>query len=171
VRVAIIRVCRVFCQLCAKSIDPSTMPDLYKETTLTMCLLERAFPPAFFDVMSHLPIHLVEQLDLCGPVHTRWMYPMERYLKTLKGFVHQRAQPEGSMATGYIMDEALGFCIEYMQACPLTACRLWDDKEDPTMNDEVLEGKGRQQTLTPSLRQWVHEFVVINAAPLQPYKD
>ena len=75
-----------------------TMTALYEETALTMCLLERIFPPSFFDVMSHLPVHLVHQLDICGPVHTRWMYPMECYLETLKGFICQQAQPKGSMA-------------------------------------------------------------------------
>jgi hypothetical protein len=109
VHMAIIRVCRVFGRLCVKSIDPSTMIALYEETTLTTCLLERVFPPSFFDVIFHLPVHLIHQLYICRPVHTRWMYPMERYLKTLNGFVRQRAQPEGSMAKGYIMDEALGF--------------------------------------------------------------
>ena len=69
-------------------------------------MLEKVFPPSFFDIMSHLPIHLVQQLDICGPVHSRWMYPMERYLKRLKGYVGQRAQPEGSMAREYIIDEA-----------------------------------------------------------------
>jgi hypothetical protein len=106
--------------LCAKSIDPSTIPELTEETAVTMCMLEKVFPPSFFDVMSHLPIHLVQQLDICRPVHTRWMYPMERYLKTMKGYVRQRAHPEGSMAQGYIMDEALGFCTEYMQRCTMS---------------------------------------------------
>jgi hypothetical protein len=35
--------------------------------------LELMIPPSFFDVMTHLVIHLVEVLDLCGPVHIRWM--------------------------------------------------------------------------------------------------
>jgi hypothetical protein len=47
-------------------------------------------------------------------MHTRWMYLMEHYLKTLKGYVWQRAQPEGSMAQVYIINEALGFYTEYM---------------------------------------------------------
>lgn len=57
--------------LCAKSLDPSTMTDLIEETTTTMCMLERVFPPSFFDVMSHLPIHLAQQMIVCGPVHTQ----------------------------------------------------------------------------------------------------
>jgi hypothetical protein len=142
VRIAIIRICRVFVRLCVKSVDPSSMTDLFNETAVTMCMLERVFPPAFFDVMTHLPIHLVQQLDICGPVHTWWMYPMERYLKTLKGYVRLRSNPEGSMAQGYIMDEAVGFCTEYMQHCCESERRVWDDKEKPAMNSEVMEGNG-----------------------------
>ena len=145
VRVAIIRMCRVFTRLCAKSVDPLTMAELLEETT-TMCMLEKFFPQSFFDVMSHMPIHLVQQLVVCGPVHTRWMYPVERYLKTLKGYIRQHTQPEGSMARGYIMDEALGFCTEYMQNCSVTTRRVWDDTKEPCMNSELLEGKGRRRT-------------------------
>jgi hypothetical protein len=43
-----------------------------------MALLEMEFPPSFFDIMMHPPYHLVEELNLCGPVSTRWMYPIER---------------------------------------------------------------------------------------------
>ena len=67
-----------------KSVDFSSMTDLFYETAVTMCMLENVLPPAFFDVMSHLPVHLVQQLHICGLVHTRWIYPMQRYLKTLK---------------------------------------------------------------------------------------
>jgi len=75
--------------LYAKSVDPSTMEDLMEETVVTMCMLEKVFPLSFFDVMSHLSIYLLQQLDICGPVHTHWMYPVERYLKMLKGYIRQ----------------------------------------------------------------------------------
>ena len=170
VRAAIIRTSRIFVRLCAKSVDPSTMDDLMEETAVTMCMLEKVFPPAFFDVMSHLPIHLVQQLDICGPVHTRWMYPVERYMKTLKGYVRQRAHPEGSMARKYIMEEALGFCTEYMQNCTVTSHRVWDDKDEPSTNAEVLQGKGRRRVLSPQLQHWIHEFVLNNAEILEDYR-
>jgi hypothetical protein len=38
------------------------------------------------------------------------MYPIERYLKTLKGYVQNKARPEGRMAEGYALEEVLGFC-------------------------------------------------------------
>ena len=105
------------------------MSDLFNETAVTMCMLERVLPPSFFDVMSHLPIHLVQQLDICGLVHTRWMNPMKRSLKTLKEYMRLRSNPEGSMVQGYIMDEAMGFCTEYVQHCCKSEHRVWDDKE------------------------------------------
>ncbi|KAK2402918.1 hypothetical protein QL285_052403 [Trifolium repens] len=45
--------------------------------------------------MVHLVIHLAYEAKVAGPVHYRWMYPIERFLFTLKSFVRNRAHPEG----------------------------------------------------------------------------
>jgi hypothetical protein len=121
--------------------------------------------------MTHLLVHLIEELDICGPIHVRWMYHMERYLKTLKGYVRNRNRPEASMAEGYAIDDALGFCTEYMTSYSITNRRVWDDKEDPTMNDKILEGVGRPRILIPKIRDWIHEFVVNNVAPLELWRE
>jgi hypothetical protein len=63
-QVAIIQLCHVFKKLCAKIVDPTTMEELNNELAITLVLLEKEFPPSFFDVMSHVLIHLVEELDL-----------------------------------------------------------------------------------------------------------
>jgi hypothetical protein len=60
--------------------------------------------------MTHLIVHLVEELDFCNPIHTRWMYPIERYMKVLKGYVRNMAWLKGSMVIGYTIEEALGLC-------------------------------------------------------------
>jgi hypothetical protein len=86
-RITIIHLCRVFQKLCAKILDPTTMGELKKDVAMTLVLLKQEFPPLFFNIMTHLLVHLVEELQLCGPVHTCWMYPIERYLKILKGYV------------------------------------------------------------------------------------
>jgi hypothetical protein len=65
--------------------------------------------------MTHLLYHLVDELNLCGPMATKWMYLVERYMKTLKTYVQNMARLEGFMAKGYIRDECLGFIIEYLQ--------------------------------------------------------
>nr|XP_025633715.1 uncharacterized protein LOC112727973 [Arachis hypogaea]XP_025633716.1 uncharacterized protein LOC112727973 [Arachis hypogaea] len=66
-----------FHRICNKSIDPQQLPLLQDHVIHTLCRMEMIFPPSFFTVMVHLTVHLVEQVQLGGPVHYRWMYPIE----------------------------------------------------------------------------------------------
>jgi hypothetical protein len=75
------------------------------------------------------------------------------------------------MAQGDIMDEAMGFCTEYMQHCFESERRVWDDKEEPAMNSEVIERNERHRLLPDELRLWIYEFVLNIAEPLQVYKE
>ena len=68
-----------FKQLCSKTLRRSDLHKLDEQIVLILCKLEKIFPPAFFDVMVHLAIHLPREAMLGGPVQYRWMYPIERY--------------------------------------------------------------------------------------------
>jgi hypothetical protein len=85
VRYAIIRFCLFFKAICCKVIDVEKLKKMQSDLVETVCELEKFFPPSFFDIMIHLSVHLVREVELCGPVFFRWMYPFERYMKTLKG--------------------------------------------------------------------------------------
>lgn len=167
----IVRLSRIFRKLCAKTVNLDEKEQLMADTAETMCMMEKEMPPSFFDIMSHLPHHLVEELFLCGPVHTRWMYPYERYFKTLKGYVRNLAKPKGSIAQGYQTEEALRFITEYMSDYNITTRRVWDDKKEPTMIDEILEGKGKQKMLPEGLRNAMHDFILDNAVHIEPYRE
>ena len=39
----------------------------------------------------------------------RWMYPFERYMKVLKGYVKSRSRPEGCIAERYMSKKLLSF--------------------------------------------------------------
>ena len=169
VRLAIGRVSRVWRNICAKVQDPSQYSSLLMDVAFTLCILEIHFPPSFFDVMTHLMLHLVEELDLCGPVSIRWMYPIERYLKTLKGFVRNKARPEASMAEGYLLDESLGFLSEYMSDAKGTENRTWDLEEDPGVGGIVLEGAGKEVTLEWSDMMAMHHYILENEEQVQPW--
>jgi hypothetical protein len=120
------------------------------------------------NVMTHLPVHLVEQLFTCGPVHCRWMYPIERYLKTLKDYVRTYSHPEGSIAEGYLMDDTLGFCTEYMHQYRGTTHRVWDVEEDAIMNDEILRCNSQQKRkMSDEFCNYAHAFVLDNASSLE----
>ena len=106
----------------------------------TLCLLEIHFPPGFFDVMTHLVIHLVDELEICRPVHSRWCYSIERYLGVLTKFVRDKSKPEAGMASGYMIEESLGFGTEYF-ALYLHARRcMWDSEEEMRDAGELLLG-------------------------------
>lgn len=122
--------------------------------------VRKQITPCIFDVMVHLTIHLVEELFNCGHVYIRWMYPFGRYFKTLKGFVRNQAKAEGCIAKGYQMEEVCGFVSEYLSRIPSSFRRVWDNKEDPIMDDIVPEGKGKIRDLDDLLWRQIHSFVL-----------
>jgi hypothetical protein len=83
---------------------------------IILCKIEKNFPPAFFDVMAHLAVHLPEEAILRGPVQYAWMYPVEKRLCTLKHLMRKQARPEGSIVEAYVANEALTFCFRYFTA-------------------------------------------------------
>jgi hypothetical protein len=121
--------------------DPSTYHILKAGVATSLCLLEKVFPPTLFDLMMHLVLHLMDELDICGPVHFRWMYPIERIMKDLKGYVCNMHKPKGRMAKGHIFDEVLGLCTEYMHNFEATNRHVWDANEEEGVVGEVLEGQ------------------------------
>ncbi|XP_073109285.1 uncharacterized protein [Elaeis guineensis] len=105
-----------FRNLCSKLLKVQDLKQLEDDIVMTLCKLETIFPPAFFDIMIHLPIHLASEAKIGGPIQYRWMYPVERYLRTLKSYVRNKARPEGSIARGYLANECLTFCSRYLNS-------------------------------------------------------
>ncbi|XP_039138843.1 uncharacterized protein LOC120276184 [Dioscorea cayenensis subsp. rotundata] len=99
-----------FKALCSKILRSEDLDRLQEQIARILCKLEKIFPPSFFDIMVHLPIHLAWEAKVGGPVNYRWMYSIERYMHKLKGYVRNKSRPEGSIAEGYLADECLTFC-------------------------------------------------------------
>ncbi|GJX91152.1 hypothetical protein Tco_0344478 [Tanacetum coccineum] len=111
----IIDLCSLFKQICSATLMEDDMLKAQIKVVDILCELELIYPPAFFDIMVHLVIHLpIEALE-GGPIRPRWMYPFERYMKKLKGYVRNKAKPEGSIAEGYVAEEALTFSSHYFR--------------------------------------------------------
>ena len=124
VAIPLIQLSRFFSSLCSKEPVESDLEKLTSSIGETLCRLEMLFPPTFFDIMMHLPVHLAEEARIGGPVCYRWMYPVERYLRTLKGYVRNKAQPEGSIAEGYIAEECMTFCSRFLEDIDMKLNRL-----------------------------------------------
>lgn len=74
----VIELADFFKKLCSKVISIPELDELQKKIVLTLCDMEKTFLPSFFTIMVHLMVHLVDEVKLGGPVHYRWMYPLER---------------------------------------------------------------------------------------------
>lgn len=160
VRETIIRVGNLFQRICAKTIKVDSIPALRTYAAETLCLIEIHFPPGFFDIMTHLVIHLVGELEICGPVHSRWCYCIERYLGVLTKFVRDKSKPEAGMASGYMIEESLGFCTEYFALYPHSTSRIWDPEEEMRDAGEVLLGKGVLKKLPYQALVDAHDYVI-----------
>ena len=77
---ALVELSGFFQKLCAKTLYVTDLERLEEGIVIILCKLERIFPPAFFDIMIHLVVHLPREAKLAGPVSYRWMYPFERYV-------------------------------------------------------------------------------------------
>ncbi|XP_066396232.1 uncharacterized protein [Miscanthus floridulus] len=104
-----------FKELCSRNLRIDVVKRLKEEIPLILCKLEKIFPPAFFDVMVHLAVHLPNEALLRGPIQYGWMYPIERLLGTLKNFVRNMARLEGSIVEAYMASDTLTFCSRYME--------------------------------------------------------
>ena len=100
--------------LWSKVIDLEDVKRQQQEIVEILCQFEMIFPPAFFDIMVHLTVHLCKEVEYGGPVHVRCMFPIERYLAKLKSYVRNRSKPEGSIAEGYLAEECLTFCSRFL---------------------------------------------------------
>ena len=77
----IIDLCHYFREICLKVLKVSHLEELEKEKIrFTLCQMEKIFLPGFFTFMVHLVTHLENEAKLAGPLHYRWMYPIEKYL-------------------------------------------------------------------------------------------
>ncbi|XP_052624819.1 uncharacterized protein LOC128132334 [Lactuca sativa] len=115
IRHTITKLCLFFNMIHSKVIDPEVLDSWESNIILTLCQLEMYFPPSFFDVMVYLTSHIVREIKYCGPVFLRYMYPFERYMGILKGYVRNRHRQEGSIVEGYATEEVIEYCTDYLQ--------------------------------------------------------
>lgn len=144
-----------------------------------LCNLEMIFPPSFFDVMEHLPVHLPDEADLGGPVKYRWMYPFERFMYHLKKKVKNKARIGGSIVAQCVNEE-----ISYVTADYITPSEGSDLSEDvhevrfiykyhvPFMfqQEGKISGKSTRAWLNDDDYNVLQTFLLLNLEEFAPYE-
>ena len=89
--------CHFFYAISRKSISVKKLRRLQEEIIVIVNELEMYFPPAFFDVMVHLCVHIVDDIIDLGPSFLHNMMPFERMNGIIKGFVRNMSCADGSI--------------------------------------------------------------------------
>ncbi|XP_073304102.1 uncharacterized protein [Primulina huaijiensis] len=169
-RSALFLLCAFYNELCQRVLDRNRLEQLEDNIAETLCMLERYFPPAFFTISVHLTIHLAREARLCGPVQFRWMYPFERFMKTLKEYVKNRARPEGCIAECYLAEERMLFCSAYIEKAAGIGIR---SNRNQDLDNGLVEGRpisqGKEKILEDHVLQAAHRYVLFNTAEVELY--
>ncbi|XP_010518611.1 PREDICTED: uncharacterized protein LOC104793884 [Camelina sativa] len=172
-----------FRDLCSRTLTVDGIRNLEENIPMILCNLEKIFPPSFFDVMEHLPIHLPREAKLGGPVQYRWMYPFERYMFHLKKKVKNLSKVEGSIVAQSINEEASNFAEFYFPAQVRTKRRRPTRHDDggevasysvyvPNLFTQVgrLSGTRKNRQLSQQEYTHLHMYILTNCEDIMEYK-
>ena len=172
IRQVIYKISRLVRWISQKEISHESIEENRVNAIEAVCLLEKNFPSSAMTIQVHLLVHIVDEVALAGIVHARWMFFLERFMKTLKGFVRQRARPEASMAEGWLVQEAMAHIAEFLgRNDPLGAPQAWSNKEDDRVSSEVPQGNGNDYVMNEAFRDKVNRFCMLNHPAMDKWRQ
>ena len=59
-----------------KAIDLTDLAKLQNDVIQCLVSFELVFPPSFFNIMTHLLVHLVKEISILGPMFLHNMFPL-----------------------------------------------------------------------------------------------
>jgi len=116
--------------------------------------------------MVHLVSHIVEEIKVCDPVFLRYMYPFERYMGFLKGHVRNRYRLEASIVEGYVSEEVIDFCTNYLDG--VNSIGVPRSRHDDRLGGVGTIGFKKIVPNQDQLQQ-AHFFVLQNMTVVAPY--
>jgi hypothetical protein len=169
VRLAIVKVCAFLNAISQKVINPESLSGLQIDVVQCLVSFELLFPPSFFNIMTHLLVHLVEEIRILGPVFLHNMFPFERFMGVLKKYVHNRARPEGSIAKGYGTEEVIEFCVDFIP--DLKAIGVPESRHEGRLRGKGTLGKKTTYCMDGHSFTQAHYTVLQNSALAAPYVE
>ena len=192
-----------FKAVCSTTSTVGDFERLDGEISLILCQLETIFPPAFFTIMFiyqsilHKRQKWVDLFSIVGCTLLRGtnlvitskfleiiikycfinILPC-RYMSTLKGYVRNRSNPEGSIEQRYLFDESLTFCSRYLENVDTRFNRPSRYHPDPmeggarNIFDLVGTVVGKKDVVRLNQKELdeAHQYVLFNVDELQPWR-
>ncbi|WVZ64025.1 hypothetical protein U9M48_013611 [Paspalum notatum var. saurae] len=152
-----------YIELNSKVLYIDELEKLEKRIIMTLCRMEKIFPPGFFTVMVHLVLHLATVAKIGGPVRNK-------------------ARPEGCIAESVLAKEAMALCSGFLEGFEALHSRLSRNDDD---DESFVCSNGYGRTLFPNAgkplgkpRSYVirglakiqaHRYVLFNSCDVNPY--
>jgi hypothetical protein len=76
VRLATVKLCAFLNAISQKAINPMDLAKLQKDVVQCLVSFELVLPPSFFNIMTHLLVHLVKEISILDPVFLHNMFPL-----------------------------------------------------------------------------------------------
>jgi hypothetical protein len=114
IRQTLFGLCNLFDVISRKSIGVKKLKRLQKETVVILCDHETYFLPAFFYIMVHLLVHIVEDIVQLRSTFLHIMMYFKRMNGVIKGYARNRSRLDGSIAKGFLTEECISFCTNYL---------------------------------------------------------
>jgi len=114
VRLTIVKLCAFLNVISQKVIDPDNLIKMQNDVVQCLVAFELIFSPSFFNIMTHLLVHLVKENDIIRPIFLHNIFSFERFMAVLKKYVRNHACPEESISSGYGTEEVIEFCVDFI---------------------------------------------------------
>jgi len=164
---ALVKLCAFLNAILHKAIDPTKLQKLQNDVAQCLVSFELLFPPSFFDVMTYLLVHLVKEINILGPVFMHNMWPFERLMSVLKNYVRNRARPEGSIAKGYVTEEVIEFCIDFINRIKSIGAPI--SRHEWRLQGKGTLGKNTSLSTDTDLFHKAHLLVLQQSSLVAPY--
>lgn len=169
VRLATTKLCAFLNAISQKAINPLDLSKLQNDVVQCLVSFELVFPPSFFDIMTHLLVHLVKEITILGPVFLHNMFPFERFMGVLKKYVHNRSRPEGSIANGYGTEEVIEFCVDFLP--DVDPIGLPESRHEGRLEGKGTLGKKTYVGASDGYFNKAHYTVLQNSSLVHPYLE
>jgi hypothetical protein len=117
--------------------------------------------------MTHLLVHLVEEITILGPVFLHNMFSFKRFMGVLKIYVHNHARPEGSISKGYGTEEVIEFCVDFIP--DLKPIGVPESRHERRLGGKGTLGKKTTYSMDEHSFNQAHYTALHNSTLVAPY--
>ncbi|KAK1603053.1 hypothetical protein QYE76_017018 [Lolium multiflorum] len=168
-----------FRQICARELDTKVIEKLDEQAPMLLCDLEKIFPPAFFNPMQHMILHLAKECLKGGPNWGRWQFGPERETQKLRQMTGNKCKIEASIAEAVLNVEVANFTTKHYDPNiptkhnPVLRYNAANNEDVPKLSIFIgLGGKSsgsKPYTTNLHERELIHSYVLNTMVEVKPY--